>query len=250
MAIVTDRVARDVFSLGEDDTLLGLIRPSIENLVTDYVGYDLERATYTRYYPSSEFGGARAYWPGEFGAEPSIGGRSNLIQLHHKFVLASGLVVQEFSGAYSGQFDETDWTTLTLGDEYILDLENANVSETGHIRRLGASWPKQRGSVQVTYTAGFTATELDGRMTGGTDYTNAADIRLAVLQAIGQHYNQMRELRPGKSGVGGPFISETVPDYSYTRDASVARGLFSVGNDLAPGIKQMLFKYKRLGQPS
>ena len=249
MAILSVEDATAILNLSCDDTLLPLLVNGAEKLCKNFMGWDPERSAQTEYYPVSERGGGYDHFVENWGSHLSTGGRTRILQLKRGFVLASGLVVEEYSGAYMGQNDDVSWETLTLGGSYILDLDDDNLSESGHLRRLGSYWPRSRGSVKVTYTAGFTSTELSGSMGGSTDYTDASDIRLAVMLMVQKMYNEMKPQQSSSSGSGagvaGPLTSEKVPDYSYTRDATSSRALTGMMLDLPPEIKQILNRYTK-----
>jgi hypothetical protein len=248
MAIVSDPDAIALLGLDSDDSLLPLVRAPAEALCKRYLGWDPERSEETEYYPAAERGGKEFYFVGDWGSHPSIGGRHNILQLKRKWVLASDLAVSEFAGAYMEQNDDTDWEALTLGDEFVLDLDNDNLSESGHLKRLGTDWPRLRGSVKVVSTAGFTAAEFAGDTTGATDYTDASDVRYAVFIAVAQAYNEMKaqQKQTGRRAVG-PLTGETVPDYSYTIDPTATRALQSMGLDLPPAAKMRLDPFRSYG---
>lgn len=249
--IVSDTDARDALNLDSTDTLLPVVRTLAERACIDFLGYDPTRpsSNYTRYYPHAEVGGHQiATFPGSFGSVGSVGGRSEVMYLEHKYVLASGFQVWESAGSYMGQYSDADWTELTLGTQYALDLYDDNVSRSGKVIRLGASaWPKQVGSVKVSYKAGFTATEFSGALSAATDYTDARAVRLAVFQAIAKLYNEMKGQQKSSSGhAAGAIISERTPGgYQYTL-ASSAVALKTLGFGLPPEVKELLFPYKRL----
>lgn len=244
MAILSDEDAISILNLESTDALLPLVRKNAERLCKQVMGWDPERSAKTEFYESTERGGGEHYWIGEWGSHSQVGGRTDVLQLKRKFVLATGLTVQEFSGAWMGQYDDTVWETLTLGDEYYLDLDTASVSESGHLIRLGAEWPKSRGSVKVTYTAGFTATELSGAMTGATDYTDASDLRLAIAMAVAKVYNEMKsQQRNTRTHAAGPISGERVPDYSYQMEGTAVVALMGMSFDLPPAVLQILNRY-------
>lgn len=244
MAIVSDTDACQILGLDATDVLLPLVRGPAEDACKDYLGWDPERSAKTEYYARTERGGESFYWLGEWGSHSSIGGRTDVQPLKRPWVLASGLQVWEFSGAWMGQSDDTDWELLTLGDEYYLDLDDDNVSESGHLIRLGAEWPKQRGSVKVTYTAGFTPTELNGAMTEDTDYTRASAIRLAVMETIAKAYNEMKaQQKNPRTHAAGVLVGERVPDYGYTADGPATRLQQGMLIDVPPSAQRKLDRY-------
>ena len=244
MAILDDSDALALLNLDATDPLLPLVRSHAEKLCKAYMGWDPERSEVTEYYPLTERGGARNCWLGDWGSRPSTGGRTAVLQLKRKWVLASGLAVSEYAGAYMGQSDQTDWTDLALGTDFILDLDDDNVSESGHLVNLGGAWPKQRGSVKVVYTAGFTATELDGTKTGDTDYTDASDLRLAVMMAVAKVYNELKSQQKNTlTHAAGPVVSERLPDYQYAMEPVAARALMGMSMGLPPACKEILHRY-------
>jgi len=246
-SIVSDTDAREFLGLAADDPVLPLIRRGVERAVTQWTGWELARASYTRYFPKIERGGEGTDFPGEFGVVPNTGGRTDEIYLDHKYVLASGFAVYEFAGAYAGQSDSTDWEALTLGDEFALDLFDDNVCRSGGVKRLGAEWPKARGSVKATYTAGFTATELSGVMDGSADYTDASDIRLAVQIALTKAWNEVMQHRKNQRGVAGPFTAESIEGYSYSKDAAAAALLTGMAAKLPLESLELLQPYRKYG---
>lgn len=248
MSIVSDLEARSYVGVDSDDTLLPVIRPLVEKAVRNFVGWDLEQAEYTRYYPKTEKGGADDVFVGGFGVVSGTGGRTQKLQLDHKYALLADLEVREHSGANFGQthvFDDDD--LLTLGTQYILVCDDGVVSKTGHVTRLAAYWPKGAGSVQVVYTAGFTPEEFEGR-SGSTD---ASEIRYAVLDELQRAYQEARNYQQSSSRatVGGPIMSESVPGYSYTLALlpSAATALFGRIRPLSLQTMHRLQKFRRWG---
>lgn len=243
MSIISDAEAQDIVGAEASDTLVPMLRPLVEKVVQDRIGWTVERGTYTRYYPPHDRGAVGERFPGEFGTVPQHGSRARVIRLHHKFVLLAGLQVWEAPGALFGQADDFDADTLlTIGDDYTLDTEDGAVSEGGHLRRRSSYWPRQPGSVRVTYTAGFTADELDG--TGGT--TDASDIRLAILMQFQKTYKEASAWRKTTGvSVAGPLMSESVPGYRYSVGAVMLNRLQGFASVLVVAVEELIHKYRR-----
>jgi len=254
MSIISDAEARDFLGIDSDDAILPYIRRPIEKAVKAFLRWNPERHTVTKYYPKGQVGGEYSNWPGEnvaggeetwpkrgSGIVNTVGGLSTVLQLDDKFVIPSGLTVYETAGAYMGQVSSS-WTLLTLGTHYWLDLDDANFCETGHLVRLNASWPKQPGSVKVTYSAGFTAAQLAGT---DSDY-DASDIRLATFIAVQKAYNEIKTNRPNTSTgrAAGPIVSETIDGYSYTLAQSSAVAQFGFAQALPLASKKLLQRYR------
>jgi hypothetical protein len=254
--LVTDVDARTFCGIPEGDPVLPLIHRSIEKDIEQFLGWNPERRAYTRTYPKGEPGGRDDYFVGAYGVIPRAGGTTDVLQLDHKYVLDDGILnVQECAGAYYGKAPGTTWQTLTKGQDFVLEVDQdessdgGHVSRSGHLIRMGTEWPKSRGSVKVTYTAGFTATELSGIMGGEADYTNASDIKLAVLQSIGRAYNQakMHQYSQATGRPGGLVSSESIDGYSYSLDGAVAQATMGLGMTLPPEVQARLQKYRKYG---
>lgn len=246
MPIVTNEECESWLDIDSDDFLVPTIRPAVESAIHKYLRWHCVRATYTKFFPKTERGGERAPF-NSWGGQPATGGLSRVLMLDHKWVIPSGLVVQEDTTGYMGQNPDADYTTLTLGTEYYLDLDDANVSKTGHLIRIGRTWPKPRGSIKVTYTAGFTTDEFHGDAEINSD---ADPIRMAALLGVQKAYTQVLTNRPAKAGStkpSGPLISESVPDYSYRKDSSATLMLASMTVTLPQEAKDKLEPYRRYG---
>jgi hypothetical protein len=230
-----------------------MIHKAVEKDVAQFLGWEVERATYTRYFPKGDVGGKDDYFVGQFGSIPRVGGTTDALCLDHKYVLLnSTLRVYEYSGAYYGQVSETNWASneLTRGTHYALEMDGDEyVSRSGILIRLGADWPRSRGGVKVSYMAGFTATEFTGAMNGEADHTNASDIRYSVLQALGRAYSQakMHQYSQKTGRVGGLVTSESIGGYSYSMDGGAAVAMAGMGQTLPVEVQHRLMKYRRFG---
>ncbi len=251
--IVSDTDARAFTGADEGDSLLGMLQHGVERAVRQFVGWELERATYTRYYPRSDPGGDTDPFVVGQGSIASLGGLSEVLQLDHMYVLNSDLSVYEQSEAYYGQGSDADWSSnqLTKGESWVLDTADGQVSESGQLIRLDGTWPKQRGSVKVTYTAGFTASELLGTKSGVESYTDASDIRMAVLLALGKAYSQakMHQHSGDPKRPSGLITSESITGYSYSLHPEVAAMMSGLADSLPLECHRLLHKYKRYANP-
>ncbi len=246
MAILDDLSGiRALLGVDADDPLVPFLRPMVERAVEQVVGWEIEQASHTRYYPKTEKGGeSEPYFPGVFGGQPQIGGQTYCIFLDHKFVRTTNLEVWEKSGAYFGQAATFDADSkLTIGTHYVLDMDGSDaVSESGCLRRLSAYWPTTPGSVKVTYTAGFSSTELKG----SASTWDASDLRYATLMTLQQAYNQvMTHQRDADTGRRGLITAESIEGYSYQLDRGVAATLQGMQVEVPPAARRILDKYRR-----
>ncbi len=245
MAILDNESARAFLDVDADEHLVPFLRPMVERAVEQCVGWEIEQATYTRYYPKSERGGGNVpYFPGTFGGQPQVGGQTYCIFLDHKFVRTTSLQVWEKSGAYFGQAETfDDDSELTIGTHFVLDMDGSStVSESGCLRRLSAYWPTAVGSVKVTYKAGFSATELKG----SASTWDASDLRYATLLTLQQAYNQLKtHQKDADTGKRGLITAETIEGYSYQLDPGVAATLQGMQVEVPPAARRILDKYRR-----
>ncbi len=252
--IVSDADASTFLGIAPGDPLMALVHRGVEKDVIQFLGWNPARGTYTRYLPKSEGGGRDDYFVGAYGVIPRAGGATELLALEHKYVLNSGIEVQEGPDGNFGQRSDAVWTNLTKGTHFILQIDEEEgvngglVSRSGTLVRIGTEWPKSRGSVKATYTAGFTVTELDGTLSGASDYTDASDLRLAVLQALGRAYNQAKMHQAQASGrSGGLATSESIDGYSYSLDGSTAQMNLGLVQPLPLEVQLRLQRYRRYG---
>ena len=241
MSITTAEAVAEFIGVGDDATKLAVVAalyPWVERLVNKAVGWDLEQATHTEYYPKTERGG-------EYDAFTQMeGGRSDVLALLHKWVRPSGLVVYEQVGAYAGQVAGAfgSDTVLTLGSDYILELDTDNVCKSGHVRRLGRRWPKQIGSVKVTYTAGFTAAEFAGTASTGID---ASDLVYGVNLSCLKAYVQIMAQQPGANGgASGVIVEERVGEYMHKFDSFTQGQLVGMKFTVPVEAAEIFFRYK------
>lgn len=254
--IISENEARAFCGAPEGDPVLKMILPGVHKDIEQFLGWNPERQTYTRTFPHSEFGGRDDYFVGSFGVVPRAGGVTDVLALDHKYVLNDGtLYVRESAGAYFGQTVGATWEDLTKGMHYAIEVDEdessdgGHVSRSGHLLRIGTEWPKSRGSVKVTYMAGFTATEFDGTLSGEADYTDAGDIRYAAFQAVMRAYNQvkMHQYTQRTGRPGGLVTSESISGYSYSMDGAVAQMTMGMGLTLPVEVMQRLQKYRKYG---
>jgi hypothetical protein len=212
----------------------------------EYVGYELERQSILEYYPQA----GERHIGDRFVDEQHLPSRPCIdkLYLRGRPVVSAGLVVHEDRKAYAGQGTDPfpASTLLTLGEDYILDRYNSGVSRTGKLVRLTGGWSDVSGSIQVTYTFGYTANELAGDISGGNpDFRSVPDIMYA-LQIIGmKSYNELIA-HQASDGTPGPIVSESLEGYSYTLDSSAAGSLFGLTMAIPAMAAQILYAYKRM----
>jgi hypothetical protein len=243
----------------EEEAVLTQIHPEAESKVIEILGYDPQQRTRTEYYPR--------HYPGGGTALP-IGGfwDVNAQRTHAQWTPAYGVAkdslqllniplrnISELRIDYNGRFGKgadafpAD-SVKTDGEDYWGTWDEDNLCKSGIVQARG-TWPYEPGSVKVTYTAGYSETELHGRArtTNVTDgvYTNAgvnaAAISRAVIQTVVVAMNTWAQWKK-KATTGftaGPLKSEKLGDYSYAADGAFLTALgFAVPPAAAEGLEE------------
>ena len=220
-----------------------------------FVGYPLERATVTEYYPRSNTAVERdvfvdqpvtsSLWTRGYAS------RRHVLNLSRLPVQTSGLTVYEDDGAYGGQVSGSfaSSTALTLGEDFVLDIGQDGVSESGRLLRIGGAWPSRIGSVKVTYSAGYSANELIGDTSGAGDFIDASDIKDAIMLTAMFRFNELAA-NAGASGgsSAGPIVSESIEGYSYQLDSSFSARQLGMSQELPAEAKLKLQRYVNIAR--
>ena len=191
-----------------EDGILQFIRTRVERSVKTYLGYNVEQSTYIHFLPETNRAvrndGVAIYRDlvGTRVVAATIGGTKEGLNLHvPELPLRSVSEIREDPGAYGGQgsSDFPDSTILVAGEDYYIDLIESGLSKSGVLRRIGPSWSTKARSIKVSYTAGYTATELRSGI--------AADIAYATLLAIQAAFSKRGDTQ-------GTIESEKLGDYA------------------------------------
>jgi hypothetical protein len=230
-----------------DSALLDMVHPKAERAVKDYLRNDIEQASHTQYLPIGRSIGSDVSLDdyGKSGGRVVAlrnrrGGRETL-QLQHTPVLLDGLEVREDLGARAGQTSGSfgDSTILSLGSDYYLDVDDTgDLSRTGKLIRNGA-WPTEPRSIKVAYTGGWSRSDLD---TG-----EAMSIKEAVLMTAANAFNQWRQHQPNLVGAVGPFQSESLGSYSYSKAGNTAE-LHGMVIDIPYAARMRLEQFRNYGR--
>jgi hypothetical protein len=255
------RVALGIDSTISDDerALLTLTHVLAEGAVRRFIKYDPEQAARTQYYPRVEprAQGSGGVW-GSNGTTASFesSGGHDVLQLEN-LPLRSNTVIRIWEdtdarhNTQSGAFGTG--TELTIGSDFApeYDLEDSDgndVATTGMVRRIG-SWPTARGSIKVTYTAGYTAAELSGYDSN----LDASALKLATLEAAVLAFKRFQAQRKTVRGfLPGNLKSERLGDYNYTlggsADTVAGAAAYGFAVNLTGSQKGLLQEFRNYGQ--
>ena len=211
--------------------LLQLIKPLVERSVRRWLGTEVTQGTYTEFFPRANALNLR---------NPADGNYGKLLRLNHYPVTSIASINEDRagrSGFKSGQFAAS--SLLTEGDDYYLDASQASFSASGMVVRLTTQWPAEPGSIKVTYTAGWTAEQLDGDVTDVAQ--DATDIKLAVIKTVAEAYNETVQQQSSGGSSGGAIKSERLGDYAVEYDVSSVGAAVMIPEDA----RQLLKPFRR-----
>jgi hypothetical protein len=217
------------------NTFLTLVQPMIEGAVQRFLNYEVAQATYTEFHPERP---PQPYLDGDdlvvgwemvgATAMPRLrGDRSGAVLQLRRIPVRDILVVNENPAAWGTGVEDGDFPAADIVDptSYYVDESEAGLSWTGQVYRFGGVWSQAHRSVQVQYTAGFTAGELAGTSGNSELMLWGPQIRLAVLIAIQDLFLKMltrsKMIQLGGvmgsfsiPGIGGSFASMRTEGYS------------------------------------
>lgn len=229
--------------------LLGMLIPLAEGALKRFVGYEsIEQATYTEFYPDADQLGVGDQDTLDIaGGRIVVGGQSDnsVIPLIQLPVRSIGSVYED-AAAFGGQgsSDFAAATLLTSGTDYYIDAQQSGLSWTGFLRRINSTWPRRRRTVKVTYTAGFTAAELDGTATAGI---NAQALKFAAILAVVGAFKTAQAYQGAATGGGGPLQSESISTSGHsvtyaTQATALVSGMLT---ELPPEAQRLAQPFRR-----
>lgn len=207
-----------------EDALLNMIKPMAETVVRRYCQTGITQQSYTHLLPWADPIAVRDGWG--FGSPHrdtyvnnlAFGGSRGL-QLPEFPVRSITSLYEDqsaFAGTASGAFGSA--SELVEGTDFFPDYDQSGLCHSGILWRVNTMWRSRPGSIQVTYTAGYTQAELRGDV---DDWQlDASDIRLATIKTIVDTFNETINQQSGQGGSAGVLKSERLGDYSYTMDTS------------------------------
>lgn len=206
-----------------DQTVITLIKGWSERLVKDYVGYNIEQATFTHDFPivtqaepreeliqGWEIVGNRAVAYGPYVEA------SRVLQLRE-------LPVRSITSVNEDTAEPPTFgsSTLLTSTDYRLDTESSSLSWSGFLYRVGSSWSKKPRTIRVVYVGGLTATELEN------DYP---EFKMATLLTVIKSFNELKSQQGYAAGTGsaGPVQAESLADWSITYGGNSSTNLFGM----------------------
>ena len=252
MAIVTR--AEVLQWLGKSDcataaesALVDMLIPLGESVLTGYVGFQVEQATYTHILPETD--DILDPNPNRLDVVNNrvvfdVPGATDVLVLPQRAV-RSITSVKEDIGAYGGQgANDFTNTALTSGTDYYLDYTVSGVSWSGNLMRIAGPWSAKRRTVKVVYVSGFTANEITaGTILGPDERTPIRNLKYAAIITIAAAFLEAQRNSPGLGA--GPVIMERLADYQVQYAEKYIQHL-SMTTDLPPKAKELVSTFRRL----
>jgi hypothetical protein len=234
-----------------------------EGAVKKYLRYDPLLRRRTEYYPRYDLSLGRGESIMEVSSTQAYqrqlaSGETSELQLKHIPVRASPAMELRIdydgrSGTRAGAFGVE--TIQVEGEDFWANYDQFDgsgnrVCSDGLLRSMGL-WPLSAGTVRVIYTAGYTDVELRGQDepdAEGNDVLDASPIWTAVLEETKRRVEQVMVRKKSNMGwTAGPKTSESLGDYSYSIDTSLARALYGSSTELTDEMKMLLQPFVHMG---
>lgn len=236
------------------DAVITQLLPSVDRLVKDFVGYEIERGTHIEYHPETNRFVEEDPLIGAFegtaqGARAVLYGNED-----HRIIYLNQLPLISIQNLYE---NVSAWDTaggswpssskLVEGRDYRIDydlnLDSEDVGLSGAVYRQTTVWPRERRTVRVEYTAGFLAAQLDfdGRY-GVFKHAALLASQMNFMEALSNTLND----QSGSPGTG--VAAESLDGWSIKYVDAVIAELYSMMYQLPNKVKLMLAPHVRANQ--
>jgi len=240
------------------DTERAIVQTAItraEGAVKRYLQYDPVQASRTEYYPQADRDALNraAVWEVEgteaYQRRVAAAGTGELQVRHIPIRSVTTLAIDldgradSASGAFPTSSNKIEGTDFWMNNDG-KDGDGNTICRDGIIRSFGL-WPSAPGSVKIVYTAGYSLAEFHGQVS----LVDATPIMDAVIDEAARRAKKAF-VNAKKTGVGfaaGPVVSESLGDYSYSIDASLAKRLFGYSQDIQPETQEKLQDFVNMG---
>lgn len=247
MSILTDQDVIDALGgdvSAADQTIVGMFRPIAERFVKLGVGYNIEQATYTAYYPQATkripLDGYIEGWEktGDLVTAYSQEMDRQSLLVVDQLPLRSVTTIHENDSAQDAGTanDFTSAHLLTANQQYQVDFpDSTGISWTGFIYRIGGAWPIKPRTIKIVYVAGLSAAELANG--GGFEEFRGACLVTAV--ALFNGFKAGQGIAGGDGGVG-PVTAEKLGDWSAQYANASKQWYGGFGRKMPVGAMNML----------
>lgn len=213
---------------------LTMLQPMVEAEVKRVIGYDIEQATYTEFYPEQESTsqldgeqlvvGYELSQPGGVLIPKQRGDKSLATLRLRQLPVRSVTSIYENPSAIGTDADQFPAATLLPANSYKLDKVDASFCLTGKVFRVYGLWSMQPRVIKVTYVAGYTAAEITALF---------APAKMAVLIAMA-YEAAAAVARARMAQMGGQVASVSIEGFSTSFVATSPGAFNGQGYSLPP----------------
>jgi hypothetical protein len=240
-----------------DRALIEMLLPKIDAAIASEIKYDPQYKQYVEWYPRMELmnvAGQEGVWDTS-GKTAFFGtiNRASTLQLAALPVRKIDEVRVDYIGGFGQKANSfTDDKVWALGTQWWQDLTAQGKNETGHVFSIGG-WPREPGSVKVTYWAGYSEDELLGRASQGPNNgdvaINASGIKNAAMLTMVKAFKTVKAHGlQGRAGMAaGPITSERLQDYQYSTSEGLISAVAGMQISVPSEAKQNLAPFVHFG---
>jgi hypothetical protein len=240
--------------------LVTMLLPMTDAAIKSFLGYQVVQASYTHMVPDVDMFSV---------SQNDIGLPVDVINNHIAYAFPGPQVIlqlpeipvrsiQTFAMDYSalggqGATDFAAATDITQGTQYYIDYDcpdpgqvvpyRSGISWTGHVRAWIGVFSGRQRTMQVTYTAGFSPDELDGKTALG--YRNCTDIKFAAILTAVAAFREAKSTGVN-FGAQGPIVSEKIGDAAFTYDKESVAQMTGMMRTMPFKAEQLLRPHQRV----
>ena len=243
MSILTSQEVLDSLGLSggrgtsEDIALANQFWPLAENAVKEWLGFDVEQNTYTEFLPES---------PLLYQSEPIGESMTVTVMPRVREISTNQVPVRSITSLHENQDawfvkagDFGSDFLLSEGKDFKVDWSETGLSWSGKLVRFG-SWPLEPRCVKVTYVAGLTIGEIEGRY---------RVFKTACLWTLVKFWNGARAYQKDESGgQGGLVNSESLGGWSVSYDQMSNGEIMGLKATLPGSVKALMRPYLRMSR--
>lgn len=234
-----------------DKDLFNLLLPIGVGMIRDFVGFQIDQATFTEWYPDRQIHplhnalvddadrGADLYdVSGNQVVQYGTGGNNQAFAVRNLPLRSITFLWENANASDTVPPTFSDEHKLTEGQHYVVDYSQSGLSWTGLIFRKSGSWPFQGSHrpIQVQYVAGFTEAEIKAQFPMAR-WALMITLRKLISEAKANEENELT------GAAGGPITAEHLDSWGANYDTtSMARNL-GLSETLPVGAKKALEPY-------
>lgn len=248
-------------SATQDDLgLVTMLMPMCDATINTFLGYNVVQRTYTHIVPDVDMFIVNQ---NDIGLPVDVvnnqitytfPGPPVILQLPELPLRSIATFAMDYSAlGGQGPTDFSSATDITQGTQYYIDYDcpdpgqtvpyRSGISWTGHVRAWIGVFSGRQRTIQVTYTAGLSPDELDGKVQLG--YRNCCDIKFAAILTCAAAFLEAKATQVNGLGAQGPITSERVGDAHFQYDKDAVSQMQGMMRTMPWKAEQLLMNHQR-----